>query len=189
MLGDADEAVDFPSDGSAAPHVASSKVAAMARKHQTNQTDRFGRPRTARGGPNPTFETRLFVGLSGGSSFWRLPTKIGCPAMKSSTEQLKIAFIGLGKMGAAMAANVRRAGHPLVVWNRSSDKASPLLELGANSRQIPGGGRRRCRYRDFESGRRQLGARGCVGAGRHSCGHAAGRRSHRHQHHIADAVR
>ena len=57
--------------------------------------------------------------------------------MKSSTEQLKIAFIGLGKMGAAMAANVRRAGHPLVVWNRSSDKASPLLELGANLAKSP----------------------------------------------------
>lgn len=51
--------------------------------------------------------------------------------MKSSTELPKIAFIGLGKMGAAMAANVRRAGHPLVVWNRSSDKASPVLKLGA----------------------------------------------------------
>ena len=57
--------------------------------------------------------------------------------MKSSTEQLKIAFIELGKMGAAMAANVRRAGHPLVVWNRSSDKASPLLELGATLAKSP----------------------------------------------------
>ena len=40
-------------------------------------------------------------------------------------------------MGAAMAANVRRAGHPLVVWNRSSDKASPLLELGATLAKSP----------------------------------------------------
>ena len=57
--------------------------------------------------------------------------------MKSSSEQEKIAFVGLGKMGAAMAANVRRAGHPLVVWNRSSDKASPLLELGATLAKSP----------------------------------------------------
>jgi 3-hydroxyisobutyrate dehydrogenase-like beta-hydroxyacid dehydrogenase len=57
--------------------------------------------------------------------------------MKSPTKQLKISFIGLGKMGAAMAANVRRAGHPLVVWNRSSDKASPLLELGATLAKSP----------------------------------------------------
>ncbi|MCL2626431.1 MAG: NAD(P)-dependent oxidoreductase [Cystobacterineae bacterium] len=42
-----------------------------------------------------------------------------------------IAFIGLGKMGAAMAANILRAGYPLVVWNRSADKAASLLSLGA----------------------------------------------------------
>jgi 3-hydroxyisobutyrate dehydrogenase-like beta-hydroxyacid dehydrogenase len=57
--------------------------------------------------------------------------------MKSSTEQLKVAFVGLGKMGVAMAANVRRAGHPLMVWNRSSDKASPLLQLGATLAKSP----------------------------------------------------
>ena len=57
--------------------------------------------------------------------------------MKSSTEKPTIAFVGLGKMGGAMAANVRRAGHPLVVWNRSSDKASPLLELGATLAKSP----------------------------------------------------
>ena len=71
------------------------------------------------------------------SSFWRSAAQIGCPAMKSSSDQEKIAFVGLGKMGAAMAANVRRAGHPLVVWNRSSDKASPLLELGARLAKTP----------------------------------------------------
>jgi 3-hydroxyisobutyrate dehydrogenase-like beta-hydroxyacid dehydrogenase len=57
--------------------------------------------------------------------------------MKSSTEHSKIAFIGLGKMGAAMAANIRRAGHPMVVWNRSPDKAAPLLELGARLAETP----------------------------------------------------
>ena len=50
---------------------------------------------------------------------------------------MKIAFIGLGKMGAAMAANARRAGHPLVVWNRSSEKASLVLELGATLAKSP----------------------------------------------------
>jgi 3-hydroxyisobutyrate dehydrogenase-like beta-hydroxyacid dehydrogenase len=58
-------------------------------------------------------------------------------AMKSSPEKPTIAFVGLGKMGGAMAANVRRAGHPLVVWNRSSDKAAPLLELGATLAKSP----------------------------------------------------
>ncbi|MEP6966494.1 MAG: NAD(P)-dependent oxidoreductase [Pseudomonadota bacterium] len=42
-----------------------------------------------------------------------------------------LAFIGLGKMGAAMAANLLRAGYPLVVWNRSPGKAEPLLAAGA----------------------------------------------------------
>ena len=80
---------------------------------------------------------RAFVGLLGASSLRRWRTKIGCSAMKSSTEHSKIAFIGLGKMGAAMAANIRRAGHPMVVWNRSPDKAAPLLELGARLAETP----------------------------------------------------
>jgi 3-hydroxyisobutyrate dehydrogenase-like beta-hydroxyacid dehydrogenase len=57
--------------------------------------------------------------------------------MNPSEERLTIAFIGLGKMGAAMAANIRRAGHPLVVWNRSPDKAAPLLDLGARLAKTP----------------------------------------------------
>ena len=42
-----------------------------------------------------------------------------------------VAFLGLGKMGLAMAANLQRAGYPLVVWNRSVEKARPLLAAGA----------------------------------------------------------
>ena len=49
-----------------------------------------------------------------------------------SPEKPAIAFIGLGKMGLAMAANLQRAGYPLVVWNRSPDKAGPLLAGGAS---------------------------------------------------------
>jgi 3-hydroxyisobutyrate dehydrogenase-like beta-hydroxyacid dehydrogenase len=44
---------------------------------------------------------------------------------------MKIGFLGLGKMGAAIAANILKAGHEVVVWNRSAAKADPLLELGA----------------------------------------------------------
>jgi len=43
-----------------------------------------------------------------------------------------LAFVGLGKMGAAMAGNLLRAGHPLVVWNRSPEKAAPLTAAGAS---------------------------------------------------------
>ncbi|MCL2590469.1 MAG: NAD(P)-dependent oxidoreductase [Betaproteobacteria bacterium] len=52
-------------------------------------------------------------------------------------EKPVIAFIGLGKMGTAMAANVRRAGYPLVVWNRTAGKAAPLIELGAKLAESP----------------------------------------------------
>jgi 3-hydroxyisobutyrate dehydrogenase-like beta-hydroxyacid dehydrogenase len=34
-------------------------------------------------------------------------------------------------MGAAIAARLQELGHELVVWNRSADKAGPLVEAGA----------------------------------------------------------
>jgi len=40
-------------------------------------------------------------------------------------------FIGLGVMGQPMALNLARAGTPLVVWNRSGEKAEPLVAAGA----------------------------------------------------------
>lgn len=43
----------------------------------------------------------------------------------------RIGFVGLGIMGGPMAANIARAGFPLTVWNRSPQKADPLVELGA----------------------------------------------------------
>ena len=44
---------------------------------------------------------------------------------------MKIGFLGLGQMGAGMAANLLRAGHEVVVWNRSPQKAQPLVAKGA----------------------------------------------------------
>lgn len=43
----------------------------------------------------------------------------------------KIGFIGLGIMGRAMAANVAKAGYPLIVYNRTAGKALELEQLGA----------------------------------------------------------
>ena len=43
----------------------------------------------------------------------------------------RVGFIGLGLMGAPMAANVARGGHALTVYNRTPAKAQPLTELGA----------------------------------------------------------
>jgi 3-hydroxyisobutyrate dehydrogenase-like beta-hydroxyacid dehydrogenase len=42
-----------------------------------------------------------------------------------------IAVLGLGPMGRALAAASLAAGHPTVVWNRSPDKAAPLVARGA----------------------------------------------------------
>lgn len=41
-----------------------------------------------------------------------------------------VAFIGLGTMGVAMAANLARAGFAVTAWNRTAGKAADLLELG-----------------------------------------------------------
>jgi len=49
----------------------------------------------------------------------------------------KLGFVGLGTMGAAMAANLARAGFPLTVWNRTPGRAGPLVALGAVEAQSP----------------------------------------------------
>jgi 3-hydroxyisobutyrate dehydrogenase-like beta-hydroxyacid dehydrogenase len=50
---------------------------------------------------------------------------------------MKIGFVGLGKMGAAIAANLQRAGHELTVYNRSAEKAEPLTKEGARVAKSP----------------------------------------------------
>ncbi len=44
---------------------------------------------------------------------------------------MKLGFIGIGGMGAAMAANLLKAGHEVTVYNRTPDKARALSSLGA----------------------------------------------------------
>ncbi len=39
---------------------------------------------------------------------------------------MKIGFIGLGSMGSAMAANLVKAGHEVLVWNRSPEAAKAI---------------------------------------------------------------
>src|SRR5258707_5827079 len=45
---------------------------------------------------------------------------------------MKTGFIGLGRMGSAMAANLVKAGHDVTVFNRNPEKSRPLHELGAH---------------------------------------------------------
>ncbi len=44
---------------------------------------------------------------------------------------VRVGFCGMGTMGAAMAANLARAGFPLTVWNRTPGRAADVLALGA----------------------------------------------------------
>ena len=46
---------------------------------------------------------------------------------------MKVGFIGLGNMGSGMAANLLKAGHELVVYNRTPAKARALVEQGAQA--------------------------------------------------------
>ena len=48
-----------------------------------------------------------------------------------------VGFIGLGGMGLAMAANLKKAGFGLRVYNRTAEKARPLLEQGAALARSP----------------------------------------------------
>ena len=49
----------------------------------------------------------------------------------------RVGFAGLGTMGAAMAANLLRAGFPLTVWNRTAGRAEPLRSAGAGVAATP----------------------------------------------------
>ena len=50
----------------------------------------------------------------------------------------RIAFIGLGKMGLGMAGRLLVAGHQLNVYNRTPEKAAPLMGAGVRLCASPG---------------------------------------------------
>lgn len=50
---------------------------------------------------------------------------------------MQVGFIGLGIMGGYMAANLQDAGYDLIVYNRTADKAQPLLDAGATWAESP----------------------------------------------------
>ena len=50
---------------------------------------------------------------------------------------MKLAFCGLGLMGAPMVRRLLAAGHEVRVWNRTAAKAAPLLTLGAQPAATP----------------------------------------------------
>lgn len=50
---------------------------------------------------------------------------------------MRIGFIGLGRMGEAIATNLLKAGHELRVYNRTPEKADALVKLGARRVDSP----------------------------------------------------
>ncbi|MEP9373205.1 NAD(P)-dependent oxidoreductase [Mesorhizobium sp. KR1-2] len=51
---------------------------------------------------------------------------------------MKVGFIGIGQMGSGMASNLLRAGQTVTVYNRSPEKAKPLVTMGASLAAKPG---------------------------------------------------
>ena len=49
----------------------------------------------------------------------------------------RVGVIGLGLMGAPMAANFIKAGFPVTVWNRTAEKSQKLAKLGATVASSP----------------------------------------------------
>jgi 3-hydroxyisobutyrate dehydrogenase len=49
----------------------------------------------------------------------------------------RVAFLGLGTMGAAMAANLARAGFQVAAWNRTPGRALELAKLGVETAANP----------------------------------------------------
>ena len=51
---------------------------------------------------------------------------------------MQVGFIGLGRMGSPIAANLLAAGHDLTVYNRTKAKAEHLVKHGAQLAKTPG---------------------------------------------------
>ncbi|TAL76871.1 MAG: NAD(P)-dependent oxidoreductase [Beijerinckiaceae bacterium] len=50
---------------------------------------------------------------------------------------MNVGFLGLGAMGSGMALNLLKAGHKVIAWNRSPEKAQALVAEGATAAQTP----------------------------------------------------
>jgi 3-hydroxyisobutyrate dehydrogenase len=54
-----------------------------------------------------------------------------------SPDRGRVAFLGLGTMGAAMAANLARSGFAVTAWNRTPGRAAELADLGVVAADTP----------------------------------------------------
>ena len=90
----------------------------------------------------------------------------------------RIGWIGTGVMGRWMCQHAMKKGYAATVYNRSQDKAQPLVDAGAKLGEDPEGGRgavgRRVRHRRLPEGRARGVPRRRRGARRSKAGHGAG---------------
>ena len=57
--------------------------------------------------------------------------------IKAAENDKGVALLGLGIMGSGMAQNILKAGFPLTVYNRTPEKARPLVDSGARLATSP----------------------------------------------------
>jgi 3-hydroxyisobutyrate dehydrogenase-like beta-hydroxyacid dehydrogenase len=57
---------------------------------------------------------------------------------------MKVAVVGLGAMGGGIAARLMAAGHAVTGWNRSRDKARPLIDAGMAFADSPAAAAAQC---------------------------------------------
>lgn len=72
------------------------------------------------------------------TALFRWHTEVDCaPANKNGTlVSMKIAFLGTGRMGSELARHLLKS-HEVTVWNRTAERAQPLVEEGASLADIP----------------------------------------------------
>jgi 3-hydroxyisobutyrate dehydrogenase-like beta-hydroxyacid dehydrogenase len=54
-----------------------------------------------------------------------------------TAEPLSVACLGLGRIGAGIARSIQNAGYRVIVYNRSPQKAQPLVAAGATAKRSP----------------------------------------------------
>lgn len=72
------------------------------------------------------------------TALFRWHTEVDCaPANKNGTlVSMKIAFLGTGRMGSELARHLLKS-HEVTVWNRTAERAQPLVEEGASLADTP----------------------------------------------------
>ncbi len=68
------------------------------------------------------------------------------PSSAARAARPPVAVIGLGRMGSGIARSLLRAGFPVTVYNRSQDKARPLVEAGATAAATPAAAARAAKF-------------------------------------------